>query len=137
MIWMRRVLCTVTLGLVLAAAAGCGHGAAGGTSGAGPPPAIHGTVSSFLAASKAHLTPMAGVRVAAYRRAFPIVPLMADPPPAAASTVTAHDGTFSLRTLPAGRYFVVADQTAKWVTVSSGHGAVADFRVCADCPKPM
>ena len=94
-------------------------------------------MSSFLAASKAQLKPMAGIRVSVYHRAFPIVPLMADPPPSVASAVTAHDGTFSMRTLPAGRYFVVADQTAKWVTLTSGHGAVADFHICADCPKPM
>jgi hypothetical protein len=39
--------------------------------------------------------------------------------------------------LPAGRYFVVADYTAHWVTLSQGRGAVADFRVCGDCPRPM
>jgi hypothetical protein len=135
----RRLVCVASVGATLAMTAACGHAGAGGTGPTQPPPppTLHGTVQSFLAASKAHLVPMAGVRVAVYRRAFPIVPVMADPPPAVAVTTTAHDGTFSFRVLPAGRYFVVADQTGHWVTLPQGQGAVANFRICGDCPKPM
>ncbi len=137
MVWFRRLLGAATVALALLLAAACGHGS-GADSHPPAPPAIHGTVRSYVSASKAHLIPMARVRVAAYRRAFPVVgPIMADGPPPVAITATADDGTFSLRDLPAGRYFVVAADSAQWVTLPPGHGATADFRVCADCPKPM
>jgi hypothetical protein len=138
---VRRLLCAAALGVAVSVTAGCGHAGTGSTTftHAPPPPrTIQGTVRSFLSASKARLLPMARVRVTVYRKAFVLGgPVRAGGPPPVAVTTTTRDGTFSFRVLPAGRYFVVADYTAQWVTLPQGHGTVADFRVCADCPRPM
>jgi hypothetical protein len=134
-----RALALIALTAVLA---GCGQatggGSSGGTTTTPPPGAIVGHVVSYRSHARKHLQPLPGVRVAAYRRAFPVVgPIIMNGPKAVAHTVSANDGSFSLTGLHPGRYFVVAQSSARWVQVSPSAGAKLTIAVCSDCPLPL
>ena len=118
--------------------AGCGH-----SQGTKPPPvhpvgAITGLVQSYASGHKNHLSPAAKIAVIAYRRAFPFIgPVLANGPKPVARASTDAAGRFVLRGLSAGRYFIVADSTARWVTLPVGRHATTSFAICSDCPLPM
>jgi hypothetical protein len=130
------VLIALTVGL-----AGCGQATGGGSSGGPTAPvsgAIVGHVVSYRSHARKHVQPLPGVRVAAYRRAFPVAgPIMVNGPKAVAHTVTANDGSFALSDLRPGRYFVVAQSSAHWVQVTPLAGARLTIAVCSDCPLPL
>src|SRR5436309_8811938 len=112
--------------LLTAALAGCGQATGGASSTTTQPPsgAITGRLVSFHSQDRHHTQPLARVRVSVYDRAFPVVgPIMVDGPRAIARTVSAADGSFMLRGLRPGRYFVVAQSTARWVELRPWSGA--------------
>jgi hypothetical protein len=133
-----RALALIALTVALA---GCGQATGGGSSGGTTTPvsgAIVGHVVSYRSDARKHTQPLPGVRVAAYRRAFPVVgPIMVNGPKAVAHTVSAHDGSFTLSGLRPGRYFVVAQSSARWVQVTPLAGAQLTIAVCSDCPLPL
>ena len=125
--------------LLTVALAGCGQSTGGASSTRQPPAgAITGRLVTFHSQDRHHTRPLARVRVAVYDRAFPVVgPIMVDGPRAIAHTVSASDGTFVLRGLRPGRYFVVAQSTARWVELRPWSGARVTIAVCGDCPLPL
>ena len=133
-----RVLSVIAL---TAALAGCGQATGSGSSSGTttpPPGSMVGHVVSYRSQARAHVQPLPGVRVSAYRRAFPPVgPVTPNRPKAIAATVSASDGSFSLTGLQPGRYFVVAQSMAHWVQVAPGAGAKLTIAVCSDCPLPL
>ncbi len=67
-------------------------------------------------------------------------PVLQSPPKPVATTTTNSDGVFEFRTLPAGRWFVLAlDQAGQgtWVLFNPATGAVVTLSVCTDCPVPL
>ena len=135
---IHRAIALMALTAVLA---GCGQATGGDSSGGTTTPpsgAILGHVVSYRSHARAHVQPLPGVRVSAYRRAFPVVgPITVNHPKAVADTVSARDGSFSLTGLLPGRYFVVAQSSARWVQVSPWAGAKLTIAVCSDCPLPL
>lgn len=132
-----RALALIALTVALA---GCGQATSGGSSGTTTPVSgtIVGHVVSYRSHARKHVQPLPNVRVAAYRRAFPVVgPIMVNGPKAVAHAVTADDGSFTLSGLRPGRYFVVAQSSARWVQVTPLAGAQLTIAVCSDCPLPL
>ncbi len=133
-----RVLGLIALTMALA---GCGQATGGGSSGGTttpPPGSIFGHVVSYRSHAHTHVQPLPGVRVTAYRRAFPPVgPITVNRPKAVAATLSASDGSFTLTGLRPGRYFVVAQSMAHWVQVPPGAGAKLTIAICSDCPLPL
>jgi len=95
-------------------------------------------VVSYRSQDRNHTQPLAGVKVLAYTRAFPVVgPIMADGPTPVAHTISGSDGRFVLRGLKPGRYFLVAESSGHWVRLSPWTGATLTIAVCRDCPLPL
>jgi len=122
-------------------AAGCGQASGSGSGGTSTPPpanAISGHVVTYRSADRSHTQPLPGVPVLAYTRAFPVVgPVMLNHPKPVARTVSGTDGGFVLPSLRPGRYFVVAQSTARWVHLTPWAGAKLTIAVCSDCPLPL
>ena len=84
-----------------------------------------------------------GARVGVYLKAFPPGgPILANPPHAVRTTVTAADGTFRFTHLRAGRYYVALvgqghAAPGKWGVVTTDRGASIVIVSCTDCPIPL
>ena len=126
--------------LVIAAlaTAGCGQ-AAGSGSGTqiGPPSTISGRVVTFRSGDPHQTAPLPDVQVRAFTRAFPLGPVMADPPLPVASTTTDTDGRFTLSGLRPRRYFLVTGSTGRWVSLPASGTRPVTLRVCRDCMVPL
>ena len=126
--------------LVLAAlaTAGCGE-MAGSGSGPQPGPAatISGRVVTFHSGGPPQTAPLPHVKVRAFTRAFPLGPVMADPPLPVATAITAADGRFTLSGLRPRRYFLVTGTTGRWVTLPSSGAPPVTLRVCRNCMVPL
>lgn len=120
------------------ATAGCGQ-AAGSGSGTQPGPAstISGRVVTFRTGSPHQTTPMPHVQVRAFTRAFPLGPVMADPPLPVATAITRADGRFTLSGLRPRRYFLVAGSTGRWVSLPASGTRPVTLRICRDCMVPL
>ena len=86
-------------------------------------------------------TPLANTPVGVFRQAvFSGGPILQNPPKPVATTTTDAAGAFAFRTLPAGRWFVLALNQAgrgTWVQFDPATGAVITLSVCTDCPMPL
>jgi hypothetical protein len=126
--------------LVIAAlaTAGCGQ-AAGSGSGTqtGPPSTISGRVVTFRSGSPHQTAPLPHVQVRAFTRAFPMGPVMADPPLPVATATTDADGRFALSGLRPRRYFLVTGTTGRWVALPASGAAPVTLRICRDCMVPL
>jgi len=126
--------------LVLAAlaTAGCGQ-MAGSGSGTQPGPAstISGRVVSFRSGDAHTTAPLQHVKVRAFTRAFPLGPVMADPPLPVATAITGADGRFTLSGLRPRRYFLVTGTTARWVSLPASGAPQVTLRICQDCMVPL
>jgi len=125
--------------LVLAAlaSAGCGQMAGSGSRTPRPPSAISGRVVTFQSGDGHQTAPLAHVKVRAFTRAFPLGPVMADPPLPVATTMTGADGRFTLSGLRPRRYFLVTGMTGHWVLLPASGIQPITLRVCRDCPVPL
>src|SRR6476661_3252258 len=126
--------------LVLAAlaTAGCGQmaGSGSGTQ-PGPSSTLSGRVVTYQSGDR-HLTaPLPHVKVRAFTRAFPLGPVMADPPLPVATAITGADGRFTLSGLLPRRYFLVTGTTGRWVTLPASGTEQVTLRICQDCMVPL
>jgi hypothetical protein len=126
--------------LVIAAlaTAGCGQ-MAGSGSGTQPGPAstISGRVVTFHSDDPHQTAPQPHVEVRAFTRAFPLGPVMADPPLPVATTMTGADGRFTLSGLRPRRYFLVTGTTGRWVSLPASGTRPVTLRICRDCMVPL
>jgi hypothetical protein len=124
--------------LVALAAAGCGQMAASG-SGTQPGPAstISGRVVTFYSGDRHQTAPLPHVKVRAFTRAFPLGPVMADPPLPVATATTGTDGRFTLSGLRPRRYFLVTGTTGRWVSLPASGTPRVTLAICRDCPVPL
>jgi len=126
--------------LVIAAlaTAGCGQ-MAGSGSGTQPGPAstISGRVVTFRSGDPHQTAPLPHVKVRAFTRAFPLGPVMADPPLPVATTITGADGRFMLSGLRPRRYFLVTGTTGRWVPLRASGTRPVTLRICRDCMVPL
>jgi hypothetical protein len=120
------------------ATAGCGE-MAGSGSGTQPGPAstISGRVVTFRSGDPHETAPQPHVEVRAFTRAFPLGPVMADPPLPVATTITGADGRFTLSGLRPRRYFLVTGTTGRWVSLPASGTPQVTLRVCRDCMVPL
>lgn len=130
----------LALMIVFAALAtgGCGQ-AAGSGSGTQPGPAstISGRVVTFHSGGPHQTRPLPHAEVRAFTRAFPLGPVMADPPLPVATTITGADGRFTLSGLRPRRYFLVTGTTGRWVSLPPSGMRPVTLRVCRDCMVPL
>ena len=126
--------------LVFAALAtgGCGH-AAGSGSGTQPGPAstISGRVVTFHSSGPHQTTPLPHAEVRAFTRAFPLGPVMADPPLPVATAIADAEGRFTLSGLRPRRYFLVTGTTGRWVSLPASGTPPVTLRICRDCMVPL
>jgi hypothetical protein len=124
--------------LAALATAGCGH-MAGSGSGTQPRPSssISGRVVTFQSSDRHLTTPLAHVKVRAFTRAFPLGPVMADPPLPVATAITGADGRFTLSGLRPRRYFLVTGTTGRWVSLPASGAPLVTLRICRDCMVPL
>lgn len=126
--------------LVLAAlaTAGCGQ-MAGSGSGTQPGPAstISGRVVTFRSGDADTTAPLPHVTVRAFTRAFPLGPVMADPPLPVATAITGADGRFTLSGLRPRRYFLVTGSTGRWLSLPASGTSQVTLRICQDCMVPL
>jgi hypothetical protein len=120
------------------ATAGCGQ-MAGSGSGTQPGPAstISGLVVTFSSGGPHQTTPLPHVEVRAFTRAFPLGPVMADPPLPVATAMTGADGRFTLSGLRPRRYFLVTGTTGRWVSPPASGTRPVTLRICRDCMVPL
>ena len=120
------------------ATAGCGQmaGSGSGTE-PGPPSTISGRVVTFHSGGPPQTAPLAHVKVRAYTRAFPLGPVMADPPVPVATAITGADGRFTLSGLRPRRYFLVTGVTGRWVSLPESGAPPVTLRVCRNCMVPL
>jgi len=120
------------------ATAGCGQ-ATGSGSGTQPAPAstISGRVVTFHSGGPPQTAPMPHVEVRAFTRAFPLGPVMANPPLPVATATTDADGRFTLSDLRPRRYFLVTGVTGHWVSLPASGAPDVTLRVCGNCPVPL
>jgi hypothetical protein len=126
--------------LVFAALATAGCGQAGGSgSGTQPGPAstISGRVVTFHSGGPPETAPMPHVEVRAFTSAFPLGPVMANPPLPVATAITDADGRFTLSGLRPRRYFLVTGVTGRWVSLPASGAQQVTLRVCGNCPVPL
>ncbi len=118
--------------------AGCGQ-TAGSGSGTLPGPAstISGRVVTFHSGGPPQTAPMPHVEVRAFTRAFPLGPVMANPPHPVATATTDADGRFTLSGLRPRRYFLVTGVTGQWVSLPASGAPQVTLRVCGNCPVPL
>ena len=126
--------------LVLAAlaTAGCGQTAGSGSvTQPAPGSTISGRVVTFQSSDR-HLTaPLPHVKVRAFTRAFPLGPVMADPPLPVATAITGADGRFTLSELRPRRYFLVTGTIGRWVSLPASGTRPVTLRICRDCMVPL
>jgi Carboxypeptidase regulatory-like domain len=131
---MRKMaVLVVTVGIALAS---CSSKAAP----ASPAPGVlSGVVLGHLSQGKQ--TPLAGATVGVYRRATSSGgPVQQDPPQPVATATTDKEGAFRFLDLPAGRWFVLAQDQAgqgAWVDFDPAIGGTLTLVVCTDCPIPL
>jgi hypothetical protein len=120
------------------ATAGCGQ-MAGSESGTQPGLAstISGRVVTFRSGGPHQTAPLPHVEVRAFTRAFPLGPVMADPPLPVATAITGADGRFTLSGLRPRRYFLVTGTTGRWVSLQASGTPPVTFRICRDCMVPL
>jgi hypothetical protein len=120
------------------ATAGCGQ-AAGSGSGTqpGPPSTISGRVVTFHSGDPHHTAPLPHAEVRAFTRAFPLGPVMADPPLPVATAITGSDGRFTLSGLRPRRYFLVTGTTGRWVLLPASGVRPVTLRICRNCMVPL
>ncbi|HEV8452099.1 MAG TPA: carboxypeptidase-like regulatory domain-containing protein [Gaiellales bacterium] len=120
------------------ATAGCGQ-AAGSGSGTQPGPAatISGRVVTFHSGGPPQTAPLPHAKVRAFTRAFPLGPVMADPPLPVATAITGADGRFTLSGLRPRRYFLVTGTTGKWVSLVPSGTPPVTLRICRNCMVPL
>lgn len=120
------------------ATAGCGQ-MAGSGSGTQPSPAstISGRVVTFHSGGPPQTAPKPHVEVRAFTRAFPLGPVMANPPLPVATATTDADGQFTLSGLRPRRYFLVTGVTGRWVSLPASGAQQVTLRVCGNCPVPL
>jgi hypothetical protein len=120
------------------ATAGCGQ-AAGSGSGTQPGPAsiISGRVVTFHSGGPPRTAPLPRVKVQAFTRAFPLGPVMADPPLPVATAITGADGRFTLSGLRPRRYFLVTGTTGRWVLLPASGIRPLTLRICRNCMVPL
>ena len=124
--------------LAVLAAAGCGQTAGSGSgTQPGPGSSISGRVVTFHSGDADTTAPLPHVTVRAFTRAFPLGPVMADPPLPVATAITGADGRFTLSGLRPRRYFLVAGTTGRWVSVPASGSPPVTLRVCGNCPVPL
>jgi hypothetical protein len=127
--------------LVLAALATAGCGQMAGSSGSGTQPGPSSTISGRVVtfySGDAHTTaPLSHVKVRAFTRAFPLGPVMADPPLPVATAITGADGRFTLSGLHPRRYFLVTGTTGRWVSLAEEGAPQVTLRICRDCMVPL
>ena len=73
----------------------------------------------------------------AFTRAFPLGPVMADPPLPVATAITGADGRFTLSGLRPRRYFLVTGTTGRWVSLPASGTRPVTLRICRDCMVPL
>jgi hypothetical protein len=120
------------------ATAGCGQTAGSGSS-THPAPAstISGRVVTFHSGGPAQTAPLPHVKVRAFTRAFPLGPVMADPPLPVATAITGADGRFTLSGLRPRRYFLVTGTTGRWVSLPASGTPPVTLRICRNCMVPL
>ena len=120
------------------ATAGCGQmsGSGSGTQ-PGPPATISGSVVTFHSGHPHQTAPLPRVEVRAFTRAFPLGPVMADPPLPVATAITDADGRFTLSGLRPRRYFLVTGSTGRWVSLPASGTPPVTLRICRDCMVPL
>jgi hypothetical protein len=120
------------------ATAGCGQ-TAGSGSGTQPGPAstISGRVVTFHSDGPPQTAPLPHVKVRAFTRAFPLGPVMADPPLPVATAITGADGWFTLPGLRPRRYFLVTGTTGRWVLLPASGAPPVTLRICRNCMVPL
>ncbi len=125
--------------MVAFATAGCGQmaGSGSGTQTGSGGSTISGRVVTFHSGSPHQTTPLPHVEVQAFTRAFPLGPVMADPPLPVATTITDADGTFTLSGLGPRRYFLVTGTTGRWVSLPASGTPPVTLRICRDCMVPL
>lgn len=131
---MRKMAVLVAVGMILASC----------SSAVSPPSPTPGVLSGVVighSSQGANQIPLANAPVGVYRRAVSSGgPVLQNPPKPVATTTTNSAGVFEFRTLPAGRWFVLAmDQAGQgtWVVLDPAIGAVVTLVVCTDCPIPV
>ena len=81
--------------------------------------------------------PLPHVKVRAFTRAFPLGPVMADPPRPVATAITGADGRFTLSGLRPRRYFLDAGTSGRWVSLPASGTAPVTLRICRNCMVPL
>lgn len=120
------------------ATAGCGQATGSGASTQhGPASTISGRVVTFHSGGPPQTAPMPHVEVRAFTRAFPLGPVMANPPLPVATATTGADGRFTLSGLRPRRYFLVTGSTGQWVSLPASGAPEVTLRVCGNCPVPL
>src|SRR6478752_8618851 len=118
------------------ATAGCGQ-AAGSGSGTQSASTISGRVVTYESGGPPQTAPMPHVEVRAFTRAFPLGPVMANPPLPVATATTDADGRFTLSGLRPRRYFLVTGTTGRWVSLPASGAPQVTLRICQDCMVPL
>jgi hypothetical protein len=103
----------------------------------GPASTISGRVVTFYSGDADTTAPLPRVKVRAFTGAFPLGPVMADPPRPVATAITGADGRFTLSGLRPRRYFLVAGTTGRWVSLPASGTPPVTLRICRNCMVPL
>jgi hypothetical protein len=114
---------------------------ASGVEPASPAPGVLSGVVLAHLSQGSHQTPLANAPVGIYRRAISSGgPEQQNSPKPVRTTTTNNDGVFRFQGIPAGKWFVLAQNQAgqgTWVNFDPAEGAVVTLVVCTDCPIPL